>query len=567
MRILSEIQEAGDIILFIDELHTLLGAGSATGSLDAANILKPMLAKGEIQTIGATTFEEYQQFIEEDAALTRRFQPIHVEEPSVNQTAAILKNLSPLYESFHQVRYEKAGLELAAKLAHRYISDRRLPDSAIDIIDEAASQVKIARSKNPTLEKKMESRLEELRNAKEVAVSKQQYDIAYTLRRKEQETQSRLDARLAKSSKSSQRNLPMVKKQDIAEVVARWINMPIEEIGQEESLKLIQLEQLLHQRIVGQNEAISLVSKSLRRSRVGLANVKRPIGSFLFLGPSGVGKSETARAISELLFPDTDGLIKLNMSEYMEKFSASTLIGAPAGYVGYEEGGKLTEMVRRKPYSVVLFDEIEKAHPEIFNLLLQVLEDGEITDAKGRRVDFSNTTIIFTSNIGSEYVDQKGRIGFSLAGSMDELNAQQFEDKTDNDENDIKNRMLESLKESFRPEFLNRLNGIVVYKPLNQKESEKVAKIMISDLEQRLRENRIKLKIADSVYSYLAQNGSSSEMGVRPMRRLIENEIEDEIAEGLLSDKFKSGDTISIKVRNGRLSLNLNSNSKKARKG
>jgi ATP-dependent Clp protease ATP-binding subunit ClpC len=544
MRILSEIQEAGDIILFIDELHTLLGAGSATGSLDAANILKPMLAKGEIQTIGATTFDEYQQFIEEDAALTRRFQPIFVDEPTVTQTATILKNISPMYEAYHQVRYEKAALDLAAKLAHRYITDRRLPDSAIDVMDEAAAHVKINKAKTPSLEHQMTKRLEQIREAKEDAVDRQQYDLAFDLRKKERQVSERLEARIAKNKQVSPRSLPVVKKQEIAEVVAHWINMPLEDINEEESQKLLHLENLLQRRIVGQNEAITLISRSLRRSRVGLSNAQRPIGSFLLLGSSGVGKTETARAISDLLFPDTDGLIKLNMSEYMEKFSASTLIGAPAGYVGYEEGGKLTELVRRKPYSVVLFDEIEKAHPEIYNLLLQVLEDGELVDSKGRKVDFSNTVIIFTSNVGVEHLGQKSRIGFSLAGSMEELQHQQLTQ----DHSEFKDRMLDSLKESFRPEFLNRLNGIVVYQPLSQSDAVKIAHIMMEDLEERLKPKRLKLRVHEEVYKYLAKKGTNDEMGVRPMRRLIETELEDEIAEHLLRGKYLPGDTIKVEV-------------------
>lgn len=544
MRMLQEIQLEGNIIIFIDEIHTLLGAGSATGSLDAANILKPLLAKGEIQTIGATTVDEYREYIEEDAALTRRFQPIFVEEPSLEQATQILNRVGKMYEKFHGVRYERGTMPLAASLAHRYISERKLPDAAIDLIDEAASYVKIAKGQSETAESRLQKELDFVVKQKEQSVDNQDYDQAVLLRKREVQLRERLEVKSQKAKEPARRSLPSVTKQDIAEVLSNWLNIPTQELNESEAQGLVQLEDRLHQRVVGQEEAITMISRSLRRSRVGLANQRRPIASFMLLGPSGVGKTETARALAEAMFGGEEALIKLNMSEYMERYSVSNLIGSPAGYIGYEEGGKLTEMVRRKPYAVVLFDEIEKAHPEIFNLMLQVLEDGELVDAKGRVIDFKNTIIIFTSNLGAEFLGQKGRIGFSLGGSMQELQEQAQERPNQ----EMYERLVDNLKQNFRPEFLNRLSGIITYQSLTDKQAVQVAKLMVKDVQQRLKQRKIKLQIDPMVYTYLSQHGISEDMGVRPMQRVIERQIEDPITDGLLSNSIVDGQVIKLHV-------------------
>lgn len=551
VRLLQEIQQDGRIIIFIDEIHTLLGAGSATGSLDAANILKPLLAKGEIQTIGATTFDEYREYIEEDAALTRRFQPIIVEEPNLEQAVKILNQLGKTYEKFHGVRYDRGALELAANLAHRYITERRLPDAAIDLIDEAASYVKISRAKAESAQTRLEHQLDQVVVAKEQAIDQQEYDQALALRKQEQQLRQRLDKKTAQPKTPSRRTLPAVRKQDIAQVLSNWLSIPTQDLDSSETERLVNLEDKLHERVVGQDEAINLISRSLRRARVGLHDDRRPIASFMLLGPSGVGKTETARALAEAMFGGEESLIKLNMSEYMERFSASNLIGSPAGYIGYEEGGKLTEAVRRHPYSVVLFDEIEKAHPDVFNLMLQVLEDGELVDSKGRAVDFRNTVIIFTSNFGAELFGQKGKIGFSIGGSMAELQEQ----SQNQPDNDVYEHVVENLKNNFRPEFLNRLSSIVVYKSLTSRQTRQIAKIMLGDVSARLANHKIKLKVDPNIYDYLGQHGISQDMGVRPMQRVIEREIEDIITDKLLDSSIQKGQVIKVNIHDNQIEV------------
>lgn len=530
-KITNEIMESGDVILFIDELHTVIGAGAAEGAIDAANILKPALARGELQCVGATTINEYRKHIEKDAALERRFQPITVGEPTVEETIEILKGLRDKYEAHHKVEITDASIEAAAKLSDRYISDRFLPDKAIDLIDEAASRVRLQSNTAPQDLKAVEKQLEELRQEKMAAVNEQDFEKAARLRDAERETKAKLEELQQQWNKEKGTENTTVTEEDIATVVSSWTGVPVSQLAQEESERLLKLEETLHKRVIGQDEAVAAVSKAVRRARAGLKDPKRPIGSFIFLGPTGVGKTELARALAEALFGDEEAMIRLDMSEYMERHTVSKLIGAPPGYIGYDEAGQLTEKVRRRPYSVVLFDEVEKAHPEVFNVLLQVLEDGRLTDAQGRTVDFRNTVLIMTSNVGASTFKRNRRLGFGTA-------------EEDSGYKEMKENIMSELKRTFRPEFLNRIDETIVFHPLSQEDIRRIVDLMLTEVQERLEENEMKIHVTEEAKDLLAAEGFSEEYGARPLRRAILNSIEDPISEALLEGKFKAGDTI-----------------------
>jgi ATP-dependent Clp protease ATP-binding subunit ClpC len=529
-KVLKEIRTRGDIILFIDELHTLVGAGAAEGAIDAASILKPMLARGELQTIGATTLDEYRKHLEKDAALERRFQPIKVEEPSVAQTIEILKGLRDRYEAHHRVTITDQAVVAAANLADRYISDRYLPDKAIDLIDEAGSRLRIRRMQAPPDYRDLEDEIAKIRKEKEAAIEGQQFERAASLRDREKEL---LEQRSAKESEWKAEGVDLfneVNEESIAEVLALWTGIPVYKLTEEETAKLLRMEDEMHKRIVGQNDAVKAVSQSIRRTRAGLKDPKRPSGSFIFLGPSGVGKTETAKTLAEFLFGDEDSLIQLDMSEYMEKHTVSRLVGSPPGYVGYDEGGQLTEAVRRKPFSVVLFDEIEKAHPDVFNALLQILEDGRLTDAQGRTVDFKNTVIIMTSNLGTADL-RKTSIGF---GKADEAVTYAK----------MKERVTEELKRHFRPEFLNRIDEVIVFNELSQEEVTEIVDLLIRRLQGQLESQGLGLELTPEAKLLLAKRGYDPSLGARPLRRAIQRLVEDPLSEKILWKEFNAGATI-----------------------
>jgi ATP-dependent Clp protease ATP-binding subunit ClpC len=538
-KVLKEIRSRGDIVLFIDELHTLVGAGAAEGAIDAASILKPMLARGELQTIGATTRDEYRKHLEKDAALERRFQPIDVNEPTVAHTIDILKGLRDRYESHHRVSFTDDALVAAANLSDRYISDRYLPDKAIDLIDEAGSRMRIRRMTAPPDVREVDEKIAEVRMQKESAVDSQDFQQAQSLKDQEQELIAERSRREQEWKSGELDVLSEIDEEEIAEVLSAWTGIPVFKLTEEETQKLLRMEDELHKRIVDQQEAVHAVSKAIRRTRAGLKDPKRPSGSFIFLGPSGVGKTELSKALAEFLFGDEAALIQLDMSEYMEKHTVSRLIGSPPGYVGYEEGGQLTEAVRRKPFSVVLFDEIEKAHPDVFNTLLQILEDGHLTDAQGHTVDFKNTVIIMTSNLGTRDIQKGTTLGFSPTGDS-EVTYEKMKDK-----------VMEELKRSFRPEFLNRIDEIIVFHSLSREDVKSIVDLMIRRVEEQLQSKDVEIELTDRAKEVLAEKGYDPALGARPLRRTIQRMVEDPLSEKLLYKEFTAGQTIIVDARDG----------------
>lgn len=541
---LDEIRTSGDVILFIDELHTIIGAGAAEGAIDASNILKPSLARGEIQVIGATTLDEYRKYIEKDAALERRFQPVKVEQPTEDEAIEILKGLRDKYEAHHQVHITDESIVAAVKLSSRYITDRFLPDKAIDLVDEAASRVRLRTFTAPPNVKELEEKLEELEKEKEAAIKTEEFEKAGEIKKKQDEIKKQLEDEKNNWKDSHTKSAQVVTEDEIADIVASWTGIPVRKLAEEESERLRNMEGILHKRVIGQKEAVKAVSKAIRRGRVGLKDPNRPIGSFLFLGPTGVGKTELTKALAEALFGDENSMIRIDMSEYMEKHSVSKLIGSPPGYVGYDEGGQLSEKVRRKPYSVILFDEVEKAHPDVFNILLQVLDDGHITDAQGRRIDFKNTVIIMTSNIGARNIIAPKRLGFT---SVDNV-AKDYED--------MKKNVMDEVKRIFRPEFLNRIDEMIVFHPLDREDIKNIVSIMIGQLAKRIKQNMgIAIEITETAKEYLAKEGFDQAYGARPLRRAIQSKIEDEMAEQILDGKIKENDSIKIDLEDEKLSF------------
>ena len=544
---IDEVKKAGNVILFIDELHTIVGAGSAEGAVDAANILKPALSRGEIRVVGATTLDEYRKYIEKDAALERRFQPVTVGEPSPEATLEILKGLRDKYETHHKLTITDEALEAAVSLSRRYINDRFLPDKAIDLMDEAASQVRMsAESTSPDL-KSLEEKINALHREKADAIAAQDYEKAAQLRDLEQKYTQQVDIERENWKKSLSTNRGSVGAEDIAKVVAGWTGIPVTRLTEDESMRMLRLEETLHKRVVGQDEAVTAVAKAIRRSRVGLKDPKRPIGSFLFLGPTGVGKTELCKTLAETMFGDENAMIRLDMSEYMEKHTVSRLVGSPPGYVGHEEGGQLTEKVRRKPYSVVLFDEIEKAHPDVWNILLQILEDGIVTDSQGRRVDFKNTIIVMTSNVGAKNITAaETPLGFHSGDKSAE------EDETKRYER-IRQAVMDDLKKTFRPEFLNRIDEIIVFRQLTQENIREIASRMLQVTGRRMAEQGITLDVDDDALTELARDGFDPQYGARPLRRSIQNLVEDAVAEQMLEGKLRSGGTAHVRLKDGKV--------------
>lgn len=545
---LNEVKKAGDVILFIDEIHTIVGAGSAEGAIDAANILKPLLARGEIQLIGATTLNEYRKYIEKDAALERRFSPVTVNEPNIEDTIQILKGIRDKYEAHHNVKITDEAIKASVNLSVRYITDRFLPDKAIDLIDEAASKVRMRTYTQPNSLKELEQTIEVTKQEKEEAIRTQDFEKAASLRDKERNLREKLEKEQEKWKDKNTKKVTEITEEEIAEVIANWTKIPVKKLTQNENEKLKNLEQTLHKRVIGQEEAISAVSKAIRRGRVGLKDPKRPIGSFLFLGPTGVGKTELSKALAEALFGDENAMVRIDMSEYMEPHSISKLIGSPPGYVGFDDGGQLTEKVRRKPYCVILFDEVEKAHPDVMNMLLQILEDGRLTDSQGRTVNFKNAVIIMTSNIGARLITENKKLGFAGVSSDEEKEEKKKYEET-------KKEVLAELKKQFRPEFINRIDEIIVFHKLTDTEISSIIEIMLKEVQTRLQENNMEIKMDKSVKELIAKEGIDKAYGARPLRRTIQNFVEDKIAEAILDGEVKAGTKVKLVAKDGKVEI------------
>ena len=546
---LEEAKKAGDVILFIDEIHTIVGAGAAEGAIDAANILKPLLARGEIRLIGATTLNEYRKYIEKDAALERRFSPVTINEPSEKDTIKILKGLRDKFEAHHGVEITDEAIEAAVKMSIRYINDRYLPDKAIDLIDEAASRAKLKTFTEPDSLKKLQEEIEKVENEKEEAVRIQKFEKAASLRDKQKELKEKYEKEQKKWQNKNDKTITNITEENVAEVISSWTGIPAKKITEDENVRLKNLEKTLHERVIGQDEAVEAVAKAIRRGRVGLKDPKRPIGSFLFLGPTGVGKTELSKALAESLFGDENAMIRIDMSEYMEAHSVSKLIGSPPGYVGFDEGGQLTEKIRRKPYSVILFDEIEKAHPDVMNMLLQILEDGRLTDSQGRTVNFKNTVIIMTSNIGARLITDKKTLGFSKTNKDNK----EKEESSKKEYEDIKKEVMDALKKELRPEFINRIDEIIVFHKLTDNEISKIIDIMLKEVTTRLEAQKIKIELEPEVKELIASKGIDKNFGARPLRRTIQSVLEDRLAEEILDGNLKKNKTNKIGVNDGKI--------------
>ncbi len=537
-KVIDEIKSAGNCVIFVDELHTIVGAGAAEGAVDASNILKPSLSRGELQCIGATTMDDYRKYIEKDAALERRFQPVTVTEPTVEQTLEILRGIKARYEEHHKLTISDEALQAASSLAAKYIPDRFLPDKAIDLMDEASSRVRILRGGVPIGLAEARRALETVRRDKETAISSKEYEYAAELRDREVQLVNKISAMEQKWQLDQQQEKPTVTEEDIAEVVSMWTGVPVVRLTTDETSRLLQMEDALHKRIVGQDEAITVVSKAVRRARAGLKEPRHPIGSLIFLGPTGVGKTELVRALAEFMFGSEDAMVRLDMSEFMERHTVARLVGAPPGYVGYDEGGQLTEAVRRKPYCVILLDEIEKAHPDVFNILLQIFDDGHLTDAKGRRVDFRNSIVVMTSNVGAKHIKGVMSIGFTARSAEDKNRQNEYEK--------MKDKVLSELKTTFLPEFLNRIDEVVVFHSLSKEQIHQIVDLMISQVAKTLREKNMKLELTEAARDFIGEKGYDPTFGARPLRRVIQNEVEDKLSESLLHGEFSPGDNIQV---------------------